>query len=131
MKTSRRSTVVAALGCSLAFALCCGPVATASQRSWEKLASLQVGHKNPSEVLISRFKTSVQAIARICPNNPERVSDMLLVGHQQLPTGTLELVEFAEFVSNMLTTAEGSGGVPQMTSCSEPITLAVIALGAN
>ena len=67
----------------------------------------------------------------MCPDNAEKVGDMIVAGQRELPPGQLTLVEFAEFVDTMLSEAERSGGIPQMSDCSEPFALAVIALKAS
>ena len=97
---------------------------------YEKLAAIHYGGgaEVPQEV-VDAFRERTAKLEQLCPDAPEHIGDMLVAAQRQLKERghPVSLLLFTDDLVVMLTEAKSSGGSPPMKSCSEPITLAVMA----
>jgi hypothetical protein len=105
-------------------------VVESSSPYYAKLAAIHYGGgvEVPQEI-VDAFRDRTAKLEGLCPDAPEHIGDMLVAAQRQLKERghTVGLLPFTDDLVVMLTEAKSSGGVPPMKSCSEPITLAVMA----
>lgn len=95
---------------------------------YAKLAAVDAHSNEVTQESIDAMQRYTTILERVCPDSPEHIGDMLVAGQREMrgQGKDTSLQQLAADVSTMLTEAERSGGIPQMSSCAEAISLWVI-----